>query len=40
MIEVRNVSKSFGNNVAIESISFIVNKGEKLILLELLQRKP
>jgi osmoprotectant transport system ATP-binding protein len=33
MIEVRNVSKSFGKNVAVENISFTVNKGEKLILL-------
>ena len=33
MIEVSNASKSFGRNVAVENISFTVNKGEKLILL-------
>jgi len=33
MIEVSNVSKSFGKNVVVENISFTVNKGEKLILL-------
>jgi len=33
MIEVSDVSKSFGKNVAVENISFTVNKGEKLILL-------
>ena len=33
MIEVRNVSKSYGRNVAVDTISFTVNKGEKLILL-------
>lgn len=33
MIEVSNVSKSFGNNVAVKDISFRVTEGEKLILL-------
>lgn len=33
MIEVSNVSKSFGNKIAVDSISFSVAKGEKLILL-------
>ncbi len=33
MIEVKNVSKSFGKNRAVNDVSFTVNKGEKLILL-------
>ncbi|GEP52595.1 ABC transporter ATP-binding protein [Flavobacterium noncentrifugens] len=33
MIEVSNVSKSFGKNAAVDNISFTVKKGEKLILL-------
>ncbi len=33
MIEVHSVSKPFGRNTAVESISFTVEKVEKLILL-------
>lgn len=33
MLEVRNVSKKFGNNVVLDNISFDVNKGEIISLL-------